>query len=657
MPLPWKKPEEKRAFYESYRDVYKAMKFTDEEIDKIIDSKVNNESEAEKKFAAASDANEKYTKYLSNASKYSSFVAMEASSGLMTRVIRGMVKPETSIENIEYNELLAKRLQSRDGIVSVLQEAVTMIATADPNIFLTTENDPGKVVETFNIRAEGHIANSLGITINEYKKSLGITEEEIPQVVIDNLRKDEGLYHMGETDYETIKRESSIFNLIIPSIDELAPIDLNADEKTIAEQKEARLNLQYRMITGVHRMKTRDNEFTNDLITYMGAFNAKGLQSEKKDGKFTERTDVEKAFFDKTLARMKEESKDYKAVAEKVSEQIVDKNAYLFEKNWIVSGAFQGSLKKISEDKDGSYQKTVAENVKLCNKNLEKIKPLIIETVNKPIKDCVEDLYKAVKGGSIVGVHNPNYEEMLESVKKMRKAVKSGQLTGKNREEFKKALRNLADKSNAYLHKKHEDDKLYSERALNRISVATMCLSAYNAINGKLSFEENITLKENLKLEINPEKEYNFRDAKTVFEKCNELFTIDPNPKNFARVLTAQTVFNQLNLDKDMTMTGENIAEMMDANIQIYQKLCEQDVRFVDAIREGDFEKTMKAVNEINRDMSTRMYADRLYRNELGMDSYKIEATGNNEINTPRSVKAEEEPKVQKAPNVPNVPQ
>ena len=457
-----------------------------------------------------------------------------------------------------------------------------------------------------------------------------------------------GFFTTASADRKELERSADEITLALPDIDVEFPITKGITNKDDIFRLKSERNSEVipDIVTRVDRLKntTRDNVFSNKLISLLtgnliGNFKNTTAHLPKKEPEV-------KAFADRIKARMAEDIKNVDSVtAEFMAKEDIER--FIFDDESLLS--YGSGTKKVSES-------TRTKNKKLYDETIDALKPKMLDTCkNVSFKDAIEDLYNVIQKGVISGHTNPNYDKMLESVTALREMYNEKNPDKIDNKKVLKELANLQLSSRSYLATKFGDTSTYSQRALNRISAAALTSTIAKGLSVRATLEGNAEKLYGARIDY--ARDYNFREAKAMFQGFNEAFKDSPTPTNFARLLTAESVFEQLNLDKDMTMSGDSIRDMMSANIKIYTKLCEQDQRFAEAIKSGDYKKTMADINEIKRDMSTRMYADRLYRNELGMDSYKIEATGNNKINTPRSVEAEEEPKVQKAPNVPNVPQ
>lgn len=599
MPLPYTE-KDKEAFLRSYTDVYKAFGMTDDQINKFIERRVKEKdlTEEEKKYINSSGILAKYDAISKGNGKYSSF--LYKNGGEFERIIKAMGKPETTIENIEYNNALARKLQSRDGIVEILQEAITMLATADKKIFSEHEENVDKLMEQYNIRNLGFVARALSNALASYRASLQITKEEIPEEIEKALEKNVPNYEAAQVEQSNMAADCDVLNLIMPPIEELIPVKFDKDPVIAAKQRSEREDKIADGILKVTHLPGRDKAFQQHFPEFMAKSNTRAMAGEVK---FTEQSDAEKEFYKKIKNRMKEERKDYKAVAEKAKAKITDE--FLLDIYALQSVIGQSNSKIINASpKDIPRLKAIlAGNQVLIDENLKSVKKDIIASYHKPLKDTVEDMYLAVKGGNITGHRNPNYEKMLSSVEKMRKLVESGELKEKDREEYYKSLKELSNASNEYLKIKHMDDKLYSDRALGRISAATLCLGICRGFEAEKIIEDNNAAMKELNPAVGITGKLAKKDLSEMFDKVSKKHFENPTAQTFATLWSIDYAETQME-KQGLVLYGSDLCQTIEDNKNTFEKLANDSNTYKSAMERKDYIAGKGAFEKATRDRS-----------------------------------------------------
>lgn len=596
MPAPYyTNDEEKREFLESCRDIFAAIGYNNDQIDAHIQKLMTDESikEQEKLYDELLPYKKKYNDNFEGLyGKYSVFKGKGKEE--LSRVVRGLYKPETSPENVKHNELINKKMQTDQGVVELLQEAVAALATADHKLYKGAA-DPRNIMDVYEPVVLGYVVYTLDRLLTDPKNKNLLTEENMPTEVIDYIHSNIRYFETAGYTSSVLDRDTSIFNIILPK-------DLTQKQANDAASKlyEKRSEEETKAIADVPYQ--RDNKF-----------------NEVKASDYIEPTDKCKAFFAKINERVEKENRDLLANEKRIN-SFGDGSDFIFstvamELN-VLNYANHNEPYAIANDKA-----LKARNDVLYAKARENF--------NKPLKEAVDEIFDVVNSGSIRGHKNPNYIDMLASITKIKEMVDKGTYTT---EKLDKELYNLDTATYRYIGKKYQDTDRFSTRALNRIDAARLASVFARGLRSKLVEKSNEKLKNQLwykvteNLEVDTTHEYSAKDCSMLRTDALERYSYSwaHTPENFAVFFTSMNTMKQLETSGG-TISGMDLKAMIETNKLAYRELYNKSGIFKEAIDTGRFDEVMTCLPKAMEEYAKQNKAGKAEKAEVEEPEPEVE--------------------------------
>lgn len=580
--LPYADKKEKRKIIEEkyrkvYERIYEKAGRADVNIDDVIHAMVDD-TKAEKEYLEAMKISELMNLPKQLSDKYFSFKTLGNDN--FVRILDALRKPEDSVENIQYNEMLARKSQTRDGCVEILQEAVTLLANSDKRIFQTNAVTNAGLRSNYNSYQLGFVAINMAQTIDYFRTHYGLTEEEIPMDVSKNLMQNKRFFENGGSIQRNLNKKLDENNLFIPE-------DITTEM----------------IVFGKLPAKVFGVEFVNNIIGYA---NAKGAaqKGDLKDTPYIEGSDTAKAFYARIQERLNKEKEDYAQATKEAEERLKDTNFISDTK------VFQFT----AEAPDAAVKK---KNQKLIKERFDLQKDQILELYNGSLQEGFDAISAALEKGNIRMHSNPNYKAMMESVKTIKEFIQKKNLSADEMKRLGEELENLDSAADGYVKEKMNDKKEYSDKALDRIDAARLCKAFAKEQQGRIALIQNDNRKIQLITEgrMDFDKRYSFKDAIIGRDQAIGKFGKEPTPENFAVIQTFDMIQNQLEQTGEV-MNGRAVMELMQQNMKVYSKLAETNKQFKEALETGFVREARNAVKKIANDEAKKQEAQKAAEKE-----------------------------------------
>lgn len=561
--LPYKDEKEKRAYLESQTELYKGMGYTPDQIKDIINEKMADEK-ADANFNKAHAVTDMVRNTLSLAEKYEKFGSPYVEGDLFTRVTRALYKPETSVENIEYNEMIARKRLTREGCIEILQEATALLTNADPKIFTTTLEDPNEFAQHYNEYTMGWVASSLQGTIASFRNRFGLTELDIPSELEQKLKDNRLLYENGGTLLGVLAQKADILNIVLP-------------ENVTTDQLSGGLSA------------AKDKVIRQKLATYITEiFNkndAKESNLDLKDFQKKEDSPAVTAFYQRLQKRMRIEQTDY-ARAAKIAEQRDTNKDYL---------KYPRILAVKSSATDTSVQE---KNQKLMDDRFKALHTKMAGDLTKYEEDpmyALDEVAKALDKGHMMfrrEEKNANYAAMVTSVKNLKELEAKGFPNQEAIDTYELELTKLSKAAEQYLETKYKDNRTYSNTALDRIDAAKMCtMFAVDKLRQLRVKENHINKTELAKDKTGLDLDHEYTKAEILEECKNALmeYQAKPSLEKYSEINAYRKLYVEMNrpANKGMTKTGNAIQNDITKNTKLFGNLMKNDPDFAKAITSG----------------------------------------------------------------------
>lgn len=608
MPRPYyTNDEEKKKFLEDCRDVFTALDYSKEEQDKIIDNLMNSEKAKARdaRFDELLSTRETYEETRALYDKYSIMYSKSALDDNVSRVLRGLYKPENSVANIKYNELINQKCQTKQGIVELLQEAVTILASADKSIY-TQGVDPKNIMNNYNEVELGFVALSLVNSINNLKKANVITEEDIPSSVVEHLHANVGFYETASSTRSQLVCDTSIVDLIVPE-----------------DVPDTNLNMACALLTS-------DNKRPKEFIAQFAPLipNRDSTKLKGKIEQFVEPSDDVKAFYDKINKRLAKDKLDFASSAKRVADFEKDGEFYNF-----TTAISLKAIRAINKDVPAAKV-----NQKKLDDSLQDIFDKSNKMFAKPLNKASKDMYDVIMDGDIIGHDNEHYKAMEVSMKAIKKMLDGDY----SKEQLREELTKLDDSVKRYLEKKYNDKEPFSGRAMKRINAARMASSFVKATEAKLVKEEinEKILEQRNKLaetaDVDNSIEYGEADCNKLRDKANEMMKNKPSPQAFAKYFTYSNAAKQLG--SGLTISGEDLKDLVENNVELYTEIYNKNKLFSQLIDQGSYQEIIEGLPKIYDQMEKdKIRADKKKEQQVEKKEVKQEAKKQEEakINMP----------------------